>query len=373
MKEYSHELVERLKAQQDVTNINGIKIVIKNSPEESREGYMDPRELAIMSNHWAARKEAGKDKSREVTPEQSLEAMRDGMGFPNRNLNMVEIHTKYECINFDGNEVGLWRYYTRKSRRKPGKPCFIYLHGGGWVGGSIYTVENPCKLIAELADAVVFNIDYSLAPEKKYPNGFNDCFNAVKHIYEHAEDYGIDRRKIGLGGDSAGGNLTAAVAQKDRDSGLHMLSLQVLIYPCVTFIHTGISGYRWKLEDYVISEEQREIIEPCLSIGRPSEESNKPGMGNLYFNDISEAESPYASPMLTGNLKGLPRALCVGAEFDGLRIQTEHYGRLLEAASVPVKIIRYKGVIHAFIDRLGFVPQAEDLCIEIADALKEMQ
>jgi acetyl esterase/lipase len=70
-------------------------------------------------------------------------------------------------------------------------------------------VENPCRLIAELADAVVFNVDYALAPEKKYPNGFEDCFGVVRHIFDHAEAYGVDKRKIAVGGDSAGGNLTA--------------------------------------------------------------------------------------------------------------------------------------------------------------------
>jgi acetyl esterase len=374
LREYNKELVNALQAQQEEVDCHGAKLIIKVSPEETRAGYLDPRELDIIKQHWMGREErAGQETQAEpVTPELALQTMRDNMGFPNRNLNTVEIHTQYERLNFDGNDVVLWRYYTRNSMRKSGKPCLIFFHGGGWVGGSVYTVENPCRLIAELADAVVFNIDYSLAPEKKFPNGFNDCFNAVKHIYNHAEEYGIDRNKIAVGGDSAGGNLTAAVAVKDRDLDLHMVALQVLIYPCVTFINKGVEGYKWDINEFDIAEDQSEMINRMLGLGRPSEgEEDEPAMGDLYFANKADAKSPYASPLLAES-KGLPRALCVGAEFDGLRVQTEFYGKKLALAGVPVKTLRYKGCIHAFFDRLGFVPQAEDLCIEIANAMKTM-
>ncbi len=370
MRQYEKELVDALQAQQEAVDCNGTKVIIKISPEETRPGFLDPRELEIIKEHWMGRVEETSPEP--VSPELALQNMRDNMGFPNRNLNTVEIHTQFERIEFDGNEVGLWRYYPRKSMRKPDKPCLIYFHGGGWIGGSVYTVENPCRLIAELADAVVFNIDYSLAPEKKFPNGFNDCFNVVKHIYDHAEEYGIDRNKIAIGGDSAGGNLAAAVAVKDRDFGLHMVALQVLIYPLVTFFNQGIEGYKWDINEFEIADEHKEIINPLLGIGRPSEDGEDvPLMGDMYFSDLADARTPYASPLLTKQA-GLPRAICVGAEYDGLCIQTEFYGRKLSEAGVPVKTLRYKGTTHAFFDRLGFVPQAEDLCIEIANAVKAL-
>ncbi|WNS46085.1 alpha/beta hydrolase [Paenibacillus sp. MMS20-IR301] len=374
MRLYKKELVDALQEQQKAADHGGIKLIEKVNPEEPGPGLIDPYELAIITKHWVGKEEgpgAGNSSATE-SPELALQTMRDNMGFPNRNLNTVEIHTRYEQLNFEGNEVGLWRYYPRKSMRQAGKPCLIFLHGGGFIGGSIYTLEHPCRLIAELADAVVFNIDYSLAPEKKFPNGFNDCFHAVKHIYDHAEEYGIDRSKIAVGGDSAGGNLTAAVAVKDRDLGLNMVALQVLIYPLVTFINEGVEGLKWDIKAFEIAEEQRSIIEPMLGLGRPSDEGKEDvPLGGLYFSDMKDAGSTYASPLLAEH-RNLPGALCVGAEFDGLRIQTEFYGKKLSEAGVPVKTIRYKGCTHAFLDRLGFVPQAEDLCIEIASALKKL-
>ena len=375
MREYDRGEVEFLQKQEEVIDARGAKVLVKASPTESRPGCLDPHELVIMKSHWVAREESAEEKAKKaaMTPEENLQAMRDNMGFPNHNLCTEEIHTKFETIQVGENQVGLWRYYTRKSQRRPGKPCFVFLHGGGWVGGTPYTVENPCRLIAELADAVVFNVDYALAPEKKFPGGFDDCYGAVKHIYDHAGEYGIDPKKIAVGGDSAGGNLTAAVALKDRDLGTGMVALQVLIYPCVTFLYTGNPGYRFDIGEYEMHDEQRELLDQLVSIGRPeSEDDGRVQMEGMYLTNREAAYHPYVSPMLALSHKGLPRALCVSAEFDGLRLQTEHYGKLLAEAGVPVKTIRYKGVAHAFIDKLGFVPQAEDLCMEIAKAMKEM-
>ena len=368
MRKYDVSDVEFLQLQQEPKVINGLPIIIKSSPTEPRMGCMDHHELVILKNHWVAREEEHEET--QLTPMEALQKMRDGMGFPNKNLTTVEIHTKFETIKVGENDVGLWRYYPRASQYKKDRPCFIFLHGGGWIGGTPYTVENPCRLIAELADAVVFNVDYALAPEKKYPNGFNDCFGALEHIYKNAEAYGIDRTKIALGGDSAGGNLTAAVAMKDRDQGTNMVALQVLIYACTVFKATDVN---WSIDEYEMSEEQRAMIDPCIAIARPREGGEDISMGSLYFDDAENQYSePYASPYLAKCHKGLPQALSVACEYDGLRIQDELYAKKLVDAGVQVKSIRYKGVTHAFIDRLGFVPQAEDLCIEIADAIKKL-
>jgi acetyl esterase/lipase len=370
MREYSQELVSALQAQQEEVSLNGTSVIVKGNPEETRAGYLDPYELKLI-RQWMDASQQQARPAAPPTPEQQLQLIRDSMGFPNRNLNTVEIYTGYERIQLGDNEVGLWRYYPRKSMRKPNKPCLIYIHGGGWIGGTVFAVENPCRLIAELADAVVFNIDYSLAPEHKFPSGFNDCFNAVQYIYEHAEEYGIDRNRIAVGGDSAGGNLTAAAALKDRDLGTRMIAQQVLIYPCVTFLN-DVKGYRWELSQYEMAEEQRAMIDPMLGIGRPTEaDPELKKAWELYLPTEEDVRNPYVNPLL-GDSKGLPRTLCIGAEFDGLRIQSEVYSKQLAEAGVPVKTIRYKGCTHAFIDRLGFVPQAEDLCIEIAEALKAL-
>jgi len=368
---YDPREVDYLRLQQTPTMVHGEPVLVKSSPTEPREGYMDHHELAIIREHWIARDAGGDDAPAETAPK-TIEDMRDSMGFPNRNLCEVEIHTRFETLRVGNNDVGLWRYYPRASQHEKGRPCLIFLHGGGWVGGTPYTVENFCKLIAERANTVVFNVDYSLAPEKKYPNGFNDCFGVVEHIYRNAEQYGIDPKKIAVGGDSAGGNLTAAIALKDRDLGTGMLAMQVLLYACVVLRTSGVPGYEWKLEEFSISDEQAEIINNCIGIARPTEGSGII-MGDLYLDDAeAQVDEPYVSPLRAKDFSGLPRTLSVACEYDGLCIQDELYAGYLRKAGVPVKSIRYRGVTHAFIDRLGFVPQAEDLCQEIATALREL-
>lgn len=371
MRKYEQKEIDFLQAESSTIDVHGQEVLLKGSPTEQRDGCLDTHEMEIMKEHWVAREDSAAAQPK--TPEEGIMMMRENMGFPNLNLNTVEIHTQFETLNIEGNEVGLWRYYTRNSKDRKDRPCFVFIHGGGWVGGTPYTVENPSRLIAELADAVVFNVDYSLAPEKKFPHGFNDCFGVVEHIYNNAEAYGIDKNKIAVGGDSAGGNLTAAVSMKDRDLGTKMVALQVLIYPCVTFLTTGNPNMKFDINEFDMADEQKEIVDKLISIGRPqSDDDDSVQMEGMYITNREVAYHPYVSPMLALSHKGLPRALCVSAEFDGLRVQTEHYAKLLNASGVEAKAIRYKGVAHAFIDKLGYVPQAEDLCIEIAKAIKEM-
>lgn len=370
MRKYDNSAIEKLQNETSIIENNGIKIILKPSPGEDRPGYIDPMELSIMKNHWAGNLEEEKPTS-PPPMEVFIPMMRDSMGFPNYNLNTVEIHTKYEEITDSGNTVGLWRYYPRKSETHQKRPALVFFHGGGWIGGSVYTVENFCKLLAEITDAVVFNVDYSLAPEKPYPNGLNDNYYAVKHVYDNAEAYGIDPNKICIGGDSAGGNYTAAVCLKARDEGTPKIAMQVLIYPAIALADVSVDGYEWREDFFEMSEEHNDIIKGCLGLGKPGKFEDDP-VTVAYISDKKNIYDPYVSPMLAKSHAGLPKTILIGAEFDGLRVQTEFYAKQLVDAGVDTTVFRYKGMTHAFIDKLGHTAQTEDLCIEIAKAMKEL-
>ncbi|MFB3162381.1 alpha/beta hydrolase [Neobacillus sp. 179-J 1A1 HS] len=372
MRKYDTRAIEKLQKETSIIENNGVKIILKPSPGEDRPGYLDPMELSLMEeNHWAGNL-GGEEPAASPPLEILLPIIRDAMGFPNYNLNTVEIHTKYEEITSSGNTVGLWRYYPRKSQQNTKRLALVFFHGGGWIGGSVYTVENFCKLIAELADAVVFNVDYSLAPEKPYPNGLNDNFYAVKHVYDHAEAYGIDPEKICVGGDSAGGNYAAAVSLKARDEGTPKIAMQVLIYPCVIMSDTHLDGYEWSEKFFEISKEQNDIIKNFLTLGRPAKNEEKNPFAGAYVSKKEDKFHPYVSPALAESHDGLPKTVLAGAEYDGLRVQTEFYAKQLIEAGVETTCFRYKGMTHAFIDKLGHVAQAEDLCIEISNAMKTL-
>lgn len=374
MKKYPEQYLEILKNEIKEIENNGIKIILKPSPGEERDGYLDPCEKEIMDGHWVGHldedNEGSEHKIEGQVPslDMIISTIRDGMGFANYNLNTMEIYTKFETITDSENDVGLWRYYPRKIEKKNNNKALVFFHGGGWVGGTTYVVENFCKLIAERANCVVFNVDYSLAPEKPYPNGLDDNFCAVKHIYDNAEKYGIDKTKISVAGDSAGGNYAAVVSLKARDEEIPMIAMQVLIYPAVAIGEASVPGYQWSEEMIEIAPELESQLRGLTGLGKPSQIYNDP-MTSSYLPNFDLVNDPYVSTMLAKLHSNLPKAILVGAEFDGLRIQTEFYAKQLQDAGVDVTCYRYKGMTHAFIDKLGFVTQAEDLVNIIAHAI----
>lgn len=365
MRKYGKEALQALAESQETVTENGISVLCKVT-DRTEKAHIDPYESAYQNPDPAPLPEA-----KPVSPEEAVAVIRRMFGCHNYNLNEREVYTKFETLTVDGREVGLWRYFLRLRSESP-RPCLIYIHGGGWVAGSTYVVENPCRLVAELADAVVFNIDYSLAPEAKYPAAFEELWQTLKHIYDHAGSYGIDPAKIMVAGDSAGGNLTAALALRDRDQGTKMIARQFLLYPAVILGRQVPEGYEWKESAYEISPEEYGRVAPALGLGRRSEEGSEDGMLNFYVTDPELANEPYVSPALAKSLKGVAPAVIATAGYDGLRIQGEFYGGMLAEAGVPVRVLRYCGCFHAFLDRMGYVPQSEDVCREMAAELLKL-
>lgn len=361
---YPQEVMESLKASKMVIKSFGCEVELRRSMELEAEGEVDPRTRATRKKNWVG---AGANKKQQTNDVASMVAeMREMMGNANLNLNRAEIYTYYEKLQLGENQVGVWRYFMRRGA-KAGRPCVVFFHGGGWYGGTPYVVENACKLIAELADAVVFNIDYSLAPEKPYPNGFNDCYLATKHIYDHSEEYGIDASRIYVAGDSAGGNLAAVVALRARDEGIPMVAGQIMLYPAIGRADVMERFFPWSKNVYTISEKDADLISGMLRLGVPiSREKDK-----TLIAYGADPEDPYVSPILSHSHQDLPPALIMVPEFDGLRQQGEYYAAVLQNAGVSVKTIRYVGCAHAFVDLLGFLPQAEDACREIAAFIQD--
>jgi acetyl esterase/lipase len=290
---------------------------------------------------------------------------RASMGFPNLNLNTRQVLTRFEKVPVAARDVGVWRYCLRHSVDRA-RPALVFIHGGAWIGGDTDTAENPLKLIAQLADAVVFNVDYSLAPESPYPVALEQCLAVVRHVREHSSDYGIDPSRIAVGGDSAGGNLAAALALRDRDDGTGVVARQVLVYPAVLVGSATAPGCDWVDLTGRMDPEDVPGTEWYLAIGNPVTDA---AAADLYPGAATPVTSPYVSPMLADSLAALPPALVVTAEWDGLRVQGEAYAERLAASGVQVRRIRYAGCTHAFFDHLGYVAQTEDLCREIAQEI----
>lgn len=208
-------------------------------------------------------------------------------------------------------------------------PILVYFHGGGWVVGSLDSVDCLCRSLANSATCMVASVDYRLAPEHKFPAAVEDSYSATKWIADNAADLGGIPRRIAVGGDSAGGNLAAAVSLMARDRGGPDIAFQLLIYP-ITNHKFDTDSYKENGEGYMLTKEDMEWFR------------------NHYLRDQHDEENQYASPLLANSLSSLPPAFVITAEFDPLRDEGEAYAARLKEFDVPVRVNRYSGTIHGF-------------------------
>ena len=220
-------------------------------------------------------------------------------------------------------------------------PCLVYYHGGGWVLGDIQGLDSTCRARANAAGCVVVSVEYRLAPEHKFPVPFDDSLAALSWVHANAASIGVDPERLAVGGDSAGGNLAAAVALRARDAGGPALRLQLLVYP-VTHHDYGTVSYTDNGDGYLLTRDMMKWF------------------WDHYLGSADDGANPLASPLLAEDLAGLPRAVVYTAEFDPLRDEGEAYAARLAGAGVPVVQRRFDGQIHAFFQMLGVFPAARE-------------
>ena len=215
-------------------------------------------------------------------------------------------------------------------------PCHIYLHGGGFWLGTLGHGDNICRAIATEAGCVVVSVDYRLAPEHKYPAPAEDCYAALVWVAGHAGELGIDASRISVGGSSAGGNLAAVVALMARDRAGPGLVLQILDIP--------VTDQTWT-DPLVIAEE--DLVVPM----------GKEQYRGYYLQDLAAATEPYASPLRAADLSGLPPALVMTAEYDGLRPEGEAYAKRLDESGVQTRYHCWKGQFHGSQNLSALIPE----------------
>jgi acetyl esterase/lipase len=209
-------------------------------------------------------------------------------------------------------------------------PVFVYFHGGGWVGMDLDTHDSLCRSLANGAGCVVVAVAYRLAPEHKFPAASEDCYAATAWIASHTEDLQGDPKMIAIGGDSVGGTLTAVATQMARAQNGPKLLFQILIYPV-----TDCTMQSASMEE--------------LGEGYGLTKQDMIWFINHYLNTEADKTNPLASPLYATDLKELPPALIITAEYDPLRDEGEAYGHKLKEAGVSVTISRYDGMIHGFV------------------------
>jgi len=231
-------------------------------------------------------------------------------------------------------------------------PALLWFHGGGWVLGSIAESDADCRSLATLAGICVVSVEYRMAPEHVFPAAVDDCYAVTNWVAEHAAALGIDAARLAIGGDSAGGNLAAAVSLMLRDRSGPTLRLVLAVYPVTDLGSMDTASYHQNAEDYFLTRKTMQWF--CAQ----------------YIPSEADRSDPRASPLRASDMRGLPPALVITAEYDPLRDEGEAYAARLKAAGVPVTHTRYDGAFHGFFSLYGFIDIAKRAHEEAGAALR---
>ncbi|WP_433760251.1 alpha/beta hydrolase [Nocardia sp. CA-135398] len=233
-------------------------------------------------------------------------------------------------------------------------PALLYMHGGGFILGTLDGVDELCRAIAARTGFVVVSLDYRLAPENPYPAALEDCFDAYLWLREHAVALHIDPDSIAVGGDSAGGALAAGLCLALRDGKLPLPISQVLAYPPVDDSFAAPSWTEFADAPLLTSADAKWLIEQYRGP------------------DYRDQVDPLAAPMRAESLHSLPPALILTAEVDPIRDDAEVYAARLHRDGVAVTTIRYPGVFHGFFTEVGVFTKTEQAIEDVCDYLRRL-
>lgn len=275
--------------------------------------------------------------------EQARAMMAEGakMAPPGPDLPRVEDRT----IPSEGVDVPVRVYWPSS---EPNQPALIWLHGGAFALGDLDGADLTCRELAAAAEVIVISVDYRLAPEHKFPAGLEDVYAVLSWVAANGSQLDVDPARLAVGGDSAGGNLAAAVALIARDRGGPELAHQLLVYPTTQM---RISSYEYA-DDPIVSSSMANFF------------------WGQYVKTDSDLNNPYCAPMRADTLEGLPPAFVAIPEVDTTRADQEAYAHRLITSGVLTTAKVYPGMPHGF---FGMTPNVEKARTAVSDAVHALR
>jgi len=246
------------------------------------------------------------------------------------------------------------RLYSPNIKKPTGKPLplLVFIHGGGFIIGDVDTHDEPCRLLCQHGEMLVLSISYRLSPEHPAPAAVEDCLDALQWVYANAATLGADPSKIAVGGDSAGGNLSAVVSQQSKGKP-YAPAAQLLIYPVVDMANDYPSHFKYGSGLFLDKTDMDQAKKSYILTGKLS------------------LKDPLVSPLF-GDLAALPPAILITAGLDTLRDEGELYAVRLSEAGTSCKAYRVEGQGHGFINIAPINKAAHEATVKIAHELKAL-
>lgn len=267
------------------------------------------------------------------------------LAFSTSSILPVDPVAKTEDISIPGSEATIPArvYWPNADQAGAPLPVIVYFHGGGFMLGSVEIFDHLARSLSRSNTAVVVSVDYRLTPAHPYPAALTDCYDAVQWVAKNAESLGADASRLIIAGDSAGGNLAAAIALKASNEQGPNIAAQLLYYPVVDLTDKNYPSYDKFTDGYGASREMSQAFH------------------NAYIGHVTDKSHPYISPLYAETLAGLPPALVATAGFDRLTDPTRLYIDRLKQAGVEVKALSFPEAIHGFLSVPIFSQREESL------------
>ncbi len=248
--------------------------------------------------------------------------------------------------------IGLRHYRGIGTDPNAALPCLVFIHGGGWVIGSLYTYDQLCRSLANHLGACVISVDYRLAPEHRFPAAVDDCAAAWRFINAEAASLRIDPARIAVGGDSAGGNLSAVLALMGRDGAVSPPGFQLLLYPATDLAAVARPSY-----------------DRCID-GYPLTAATMRWFIDHYIPDLPSRTDWRASPLRAASLAGTAPAFVMTCGHDPLCDEGVAYAERLDVEGVPVTHLHVANQMHAYLTMGRLVPTSDITLRQAAAALR---